>query len=198
MLHRETIRLSDVLLDVRLGAKRIVTPVPSVPTMDVDALIRAAYERGRLEGEQAVSEQLVRQRVEFSELQNGLLTALRGAFPRLAHESETTLIALALEAAQRLVAGLPISAGLVESVVREALAQANDTAELEVLVNPEDLRLLEAAQSPLLTAETGPQKVRFTAAPTVTPGGCLVHTRFGTVDATRETKLENLRESLAT
>ncbi|MEN9573724.1 MAG: Yop protein translocation protein [Verrucomicrobiota bacterium] len=197
MLHRETIRLPEALLDVRLGGHRVVTPAPTAPPVDVEALTRAAYERGRLEGEQAVSEQLVRQRVEFSELQNGLLATLRGTFPSIAHESETTLIALALEAAQRLVASLPISAELVEAVVREAIAQANDTAELEVLVSPEDLRRLEAAQSPLLTAGTGQQKVQFTAASTVTPGGCLVHTRFGTVDATRETKLVNLRESMS-
>ena len=196
MPHRESIRLPEILLDVRLGAKRVVTPVPTAPSVDVEALTRAAYERGRIEGEQSVSEQLVRQRVEFSDLQNGLL-AERGTFPRIAHESETTLIAIALEAAQRLVAGLPISVDMVEASVREALAQANDATKLEVQLNEEDLRLLESAQSPLLAAESGPQRLRLVASPDITRGGCLVHTRFGTVDARRETKLVNLRESLA-
>jgi flagellar assembly protein FliH len=189
MPHRESIRLPEILLDVRLGAKRVVTPVPTAPSVDVEALTRAAYERGRIEGEQSVSEQLVRQRVEFSDLQNGLLAEL--------HESETTLIAIALEAAQRLVAGLPISVDMVEASVREALAQANDATNLEVQLNEEDLRLLESAQSPLLAAESGPQRLRLVASPDITRGGCLVHTRFGTVDARRETKLVNLRESLA-
>ena len=197
MPHRESIRLPEILLDVRLGAKRVVTPVPTAPSVDVEALTRAAYERGRIEGEQSVSEQLVRQRVEFSDLQNGLLAELRGTFPRIAHESETTLIAIALEAAQRLVAGLPISVDMVEASVREALAQANDATNLEVQLNEEDLRLLESAQSPLLAAESGPQRLRLVASPDITRGGCLVHTRFGTVDARRETKLVNLRESLA-
>ena len=152
MAHCETLRFSAPLLDVRLAGGGL-TASPTQPAVDVDALIRAAHERGRLEGEQAVSEQLIRQRVEFSELQNGLLATLRGTFPRVVQECETTMVALALEAAQRLVAGLPVSAEMVEAAVREAIAQANDTSELEVLVNEADLQVLQHAQSPLLIAE---------------------------------------------
>lgn len=195
MAHRETLCFTAPLLNVRLAGGGL-TASPAQPAVDVDALIRAAYERGRLEGEQAVSEQLIRQRVEFSELQNGLLATLRGTFPRVVQECETTMIALALEAAQRLVAGLPVSSEMVEAAIREAIAQANDTSELEVLVNEADLQVLQRAQSPLLAAEAGPQKLRVAASPDISRGGCLVHTRFGTVDARRETKLENLKESL--
>lgn len=195
MTHREPIHLGALLLDARWGTAPAPPPVLAA---EVDALTRAAHECGRLEGEQAMSEQLVRQRVEFSELQNGLLAALRGTFPRVVQECETAMIALALEAAQRLVAGLPVSAKMVEAAVREAIAQAGEVSEVEVLVNAADLALLKRAKSPLLAAETGPQKVRLTAGPDITRGGCLVHTRFGTVDARRETKLANLRESLAT
>ncbi len=195
MTHHETIRLTAPLREVRLD-KGGLTASTANPATDVDVLTRAAYERGRLEGEQAMSEQLVRQRVEFSELQNGLLATLRGTFPHVVQECEATMIALALEAAQRLVAGLPVSAEMVEAAVREAIAQANDISELEVLVNEEDLKLLKRSKSPLLAADGGPQKIRLAASPDITRGGCLVHTRFGTVDARRETKLENLRQSL--
>ncbi len=195
MAHCETFRFSAPLLDVRLAGSGLTTS-PAKPAVDVEAVTRAAYERGRLEGERAVSEQLIRQRVEFSELQNGLLATLRGTFPRVVQECETTMIALALEAAQRLVAGMPISAEMVEATVREAIAQANDTSELEVLVNEADLQVLQRAESPLLAADGGLQKVRVVASPEISRGGCMVHTRFGTVDARRETKLENLKESL--
>ncbi len=193
MAHRETLRFPVPLRDARLVGAPAPDPVPRV---DLDAVTRVAHERGRAEGERAVSEQLVQQRVEFSELQNGLLASLRGTFPRIAQECETTMIALALEAAQRLVAGMPISAEMVEATVREAIAQANDTSEVEVLISEDDLALLKRAESPLLTAGSGAEKIRLTSAPDITRGGCIVHTRFGTVDARRETKLENLRQSL--
>ena len=195
MMLRESLHFTAPLRDVRLAGGGL-TAAAGPSAVAVDALTRAAYERGRLEGEQSVSEQLVRQRVEFSELQNGLLTELRGTLPRVAQECESAMIALALEAAQRLVAGLPISAKLVEAVVREAMAQANDAAEIEVRLNEADLKLLKRAKSPLLAAGEGPQKLLLVAAPDITRGGCLIHTRFGTVDARRETKLENLRHAL--
>lgn len=196
-MRSETIWLTAPLLGVRLNASAGATPSSAMPAVDVEALTRTAYERGRLEGERAVSEQLIRQRVEFSELQNNLLKTLQGTFPRVVQDCEATMISLALEAAQRLVAGMPVTAELVEATVREAIEQANDTSELEVLVNEGDLSLLQRAKSPLLDANTGPQKIRLSVSPEVAPGGCLVHTRFGTVDARRETKWQNLRQTLS-
>jgi flagellar biosynthesis/type III secretory pathway protein FliH len=42
--------------------------------------------------------------------------------------------------------------------------------------------------------ETGPLK--FSSSPEVTRGGCIVQTRFGLVDARRETKIEQVKQSL--
>ena len=61
------------------------------------------------------------------ELQRGILTSLQTVLPKVAHEAETALIDLALEAARKIVAGLPMDAALVEQTVREALRQAEDT-----------------------------------------------------------------------
>src|SRR5215213_2337418 len=90
--------------------------------------LQASFEKGRLEGERALSEQLVRQRAELMELQTGVLAALRDSVPQAARSCERALVTLALEAAQRLVFGLPVSAELVEAAVKEACAQVEDTA----------------------------------------------------------------------
>jgi len=150
---------------------------------------RAAYERGLRDGEATLREQLLTQRNEFLELQRGVLDSLRQAVPQVVHDSESALIALALEAAQRLVAGMPVSAEMVQSVVRESLAQVEDTTEITVSLHPEDLALLQPAAE---------NKMHFQASPEVTRGGCLVQTRFGVIDARRETKLELLKGSLTT
>ena len=84
------------------------------------------------------------------------------------------LVELALEAAQKIVAGMPIQPKIVEAVVREALAQVEDSAEITMHLNPDDLVLLRKHQSPILQGlpETGP--VRFTTSAEVTRGGCMV------------------------
>ena len=156
----------------------------------------AAYERGRQDGESTLSKQLLQQRNEIAEMQHGVLQSLTNAIPQVVQATETALMDLALEAARRLVAGLPITSEMIEAVVRETVQQVEGSAEITVQLHPDDLALLRQHQSPVLNglAETGP--LRFVTSSEVTRGGCLVQTRFGMIDARRETKLEQLGLSL--
>lgn len=159
--------------------------------------LQAQYEQGRLEGERALGQQLVQQRAEVLELQTGVLTSLREAVPQVIRECERALVQLAYEAAQKLVFGLPISAELIEAAVREACAEVEDSAEFIVQLNPEDLALLERVNSPLLLPQGGQDRIRFQPSSQVTRGGCVVQTRFGIIDARRETRFTLLRQHLS-
>jgi len=193
MKWSDTIPFSHPLRGVRL--------LTQAPRQDWQAHLRdceqSAYERGRRDGEHALSEQLLQQRNETVELQKGILDSLRRVVPQVAQEGETALISLALESAEKMVAGLPINAELVEAVVREALQQVEDTAEIIIQLHPDDLALLRRHNAPVLAGlpETGP--LRFTSSSEATRGGCIVQTRFGLVDARRETKIKQLRQALA-
>ena len=189
----KVIPFSVPLRDVRLQA----SVSPAEAEQDRRELEQAAYERGLRDGEKALSEQLMAQRTELLELHQGGIESLRGVVPQLVQASEKSLVELALEAAQKLVGGMPIKPNLIEAVVREALGQVEDNAEITVQLNGEDLALLRRHHSPVLEGlpETGP--LRFLSSPDVTRGGCIVHTRFGLLDARRETKIEQLRQSLA-
>ena len=158
---------------------------------------REAYERGRRDAEQVLQGELARQRGELQALQQGVLTSLRQAMPQVVRECEDNLIALAIEVARKLVADLPTAAEMVEASVREALAQVEDAAEMQVQLHPEDLAVLRRAGSPLLNENAGPEKISFAGSAEVSRGGCLVRTRFGVVDNRRETKLELLKQTLA-
>lgn len=157
---------------------------------------QAAYERGRRDAEKALQQQLLQQRTDLMELQNGVLNSLRQVLPRVAGECESALVELALEAARKLVAGLPLSAEMVEAAVREALAQVQETTEFTVRLHPEDLELLRRAQSSTLPSQDNSGPIRFEPSAEINRGGCLVQTRFGVIDARRETKFEMLTKSL--
>ena len=192
MKWSETITFNPALSDVRL--------LTQAPAQDWTAHLREreeiAYQNGRREGERALSQQLLQQRNEILELQQGVLQTLKKILPQVIEESETALIQLALESAQKVVAGLPIKVSLVEAVVREALSQVEGTTEITVQLHPDDLALLRKHESPLLNeaADTGP--IRFTHSAETSRGGCVVQTRFGIIDARRETKIEQLSKTL--
>ena len=84
--------------------------------------LKASFDRGLVEGERNLSAQLVQQRSEVMELQTGVLAALRDAVPQVTRDCERALVTLAIEAAQRLVGGMPISQEMVEASVKEACA----------------------------------------------------------------------------
>jgi flagellar assembly protein FliH len=192
MKSSETIRFQEPLRDVRLANTAAASAESRLREAE-----QAAFERGRHEGEKALREQLLQQRAEMIDLHQGVVASLRSIVPQLTQEAEKALVNLALEAAQKIIAGMPIPPRLVEAVVREAVSQAEDSAEITVHLHADDLALLRKHQSPLLQGlpETGP--LRFTHSSEVSRGGCMVHTRFGLLDARRETKIDQLRHALA-
>lgn len=188
----DTIPFERPLQDLRL--------LVQTPHQDWDAFLRereqAAYERGRQEGEHALSQQLLQQRDHAVELQKNVLSSLGRAVPQVVRETENALIQLALDSAQKIVAGMPVTAEMVEAVVREAVRQAEGSAEITVQLHPADLALLRSHNAPVLHGLPEAGTLRFAGSSEVTRGGCLVQTRFGVIDARRETKVEQLRQTL--
>lgn len=191
----ETIRLPKPLRDVR-RAEASPAPPPAQEAA-FKAQLEESYQRGRADGEKALNEQLLKQRAEMQELLQGVMASLRQAVPQVVRDTENTLISLALAVAQKLVADIPISAAMVEAAVRDALTQVEGTAQFTVRLHRADLDLLKGSKSPVLTEADGKQ-FRFLPCSEVTRGGCVVETRFGTVDARRETKFDLIKRSLAT
>lgn len=159
--------------------------------------LQASYERGRIEGERALSQQLLEQRSELMELHNGVVASLQQVLPQLIRDSERALVQLSLEVARKLVGELALTPQVIETAIQDALAQVEETTDMTVLLHPEDFALLQRAQSPFLQAREGAGHVRVQEAPDITRGGCLVRTRFGLIDARRETKFELLQKALA-
>jgi flagellar assembly protein FliH len=187
----EPIPLKEPLRDVRWRTGALLESESIVAER-----LQARYEQGLREGEKALREQLLAQRNELLELQQGVFHSMLHCLPQLQQDCEQDLIALALEVAQKIVAGLPISAEMIEAAVREALAHCEATQELTVLLHAEDLALLQRVNAPVLVTTLAGEKLRFQASPEVTRGGCLVQTRFGVLDARRETKFDLLKKSL--
>jgi flagellar biosynthesis/type III secretory pathway protein FliH len=85
---------------------------------------------------------------------------------------------------------------MIETSVHEAIAQVENDTDFTVLLHQADLELLQKTCSPLLTQGERERQIRFRASTDVTRGGCRVHTRFGTIDATRETKFHLMKRAL--
>lgn len=158
-------------------------------------LIEDRYREGYEAGQKALAEQLVEQRKQLIDIQTGLLRSIQAALPNVVAECEKSVVLLAIESARKVVESVPITAEMMESVVKKALAELQDTAEYEVLMHPEDLALLEQVSSGLLPNGNS-SKVRFGVDSSVTRGGCVIKTRHGAITAIRERMFEKLEAAV--
>jgi flagellar assembly protein FliH len=183
------------------GVVRGVSLVPPQPPIDPAVVIRererVAYAQGLADGEQRLGEQLLRQRNELLELHQGVLRSLQESVAQVCRDAEETLIEFAFEVARKVVAEIPIDRALIEANIRSALAEAEEATEFFIHLHPEDIALLQRHASDSLAEVAQARPMHFIPSPEVSRGGCMVRTKFGLIDARRETRLARIQEALA-
>jgi flagellar biosynthesis/type III secretory pathway protein FliH len=172
-------------------------PVPDAPIggapAELEAIRAAAYD----EGFAAATEQL-QGRLE------GPASALAAAAQQLqdlradaAASVEAEAVELALRIAeQALGAALAVDRELVVDVVRGALRRLVERDRVLIFVNPDDLEVVREHTARLVGELGGIEHCEVQAERRVRPGGAIVRTAEGEVDATLETKLARAREVL--
>ena len=173
----------------------IVPDVPgdrgTAPTLD--SIREQAYEEGFAAGVTQAQSQL-----------DGPAAALAGAAEQLqamradaAASVEADAVDLALRIAEQAVAAaIAADPELVVEAVRGALRRLVERDRVLILVNPDDLELVRDHTARLVSELGGIEHCEVQAERRVRPGGAIVRTSEGEVDATLETKLARAREVL--
>ena len=196
-----------VLKDIRIaGESSPLRQIEVVPREDLKLTEQAAYERGKKDAEANLQSQLEVMKTEYATEQQQKLADffkniqddLGGQVPRMLQSLEKHVINLAADIAMKIVAGTPVDKSMVETVVKDALVKAEKDTDVVVLLNQADLELLSQADSELLQRTHGSSEVVFKSSPEVSRGGCLLETRYGTVDARIETKADVLKKAVTT
>lgn len=173
----------------------VVVPDPPAPSAapSLDAVRDAAFEEGFAAGVAQAQSQL-----------DGPASALAAAADQLqalradaATSVEADAVDLALRIAeQALGAAVAVDPELVVEAVRGALRRLVERDRVLILVNPDDLELVRDHAARLVGELGGIEHCEVQAERRVRPGGAIVRTSEGEVDATLETKLARAREVL--
>ena len=103
---QHSIQFSESLKSVRVksGAESLVS------TAKMEGMLLARFQEGVEAGRKELAEQLVEQRNQLLQVQNGILRSLEHALPGVIAECEQSVVLLAFEAARRTVGALPATA----------------------------------------------------------------------------------------
>jgi flagellar assembly protein FliH len=110
----------------------------------------------------------------------------------LATEKQILDIALAI-AEKILVSEIDSNSQAVVAIVKKAMDKVRDQTQITVRVNPADFEVVIAAKREMETILQREQSVEFAADQTVSRGGCVIDSGFGTADARLETQLQAVR-----
>jgi flagellar assembly protein FliH len=175
-----------------LEAVIVPEPPPGAPS-GIDAIREQAFEEGFSAGVAQAQAEL--------EAPAAALTAAAEQLQALRADAAASVEADAVELALRIAeqvlgAALAVNRELVVDAVRGALRRLVERDRVLILVNPDDLEIVREHTARLVGELGGIEHCEVQAERRVRPGGAIVRTAEGEVDATLETKLARAREVL--
>jgi flagellar assembly protein FliH len=151
--------------------------------------LSADDERLRREIERARAEE--RQRVDQ------FLASLEEQLYHLQRSFEEHVVKCALAVAERIVKReIARDQEFVLTQVREALKRVVGVSRIQLRVHPSDEALLHHRRAGLMEASDSLREIAIEVDETIEPGGCIIESESGSVDAQLSTQLKQIEEAL--
>ena len=154
---------------------------------------RSGYEDGQAEGLKKGQEQSQDEIERFSSIVQSFTSQQKDA----RKNADQDLVALALAVGRRIVgSATEVSDGPVLYAVRECLDSLEDKSRVVVKVHPDDLDVVRRHRADWLESLEGIEQLTIEGDADMTPGGCILETPKGDVDAQIEERLDRLQVTL--
>lgn len=186
----QKVEASNVEEDVE---KKVLERLKEVQETAYQEAYQLGLDEGKHEAYQRTSEE-IKMRLESFE---NLLNAISNLKKDLISNNETHLVQLAFHMAKRLAyRTVELDPTMITDVIRDAVEKAQAEEEVVVQVSPQQIEFLET-----LKAETGRElefmnNLKLEPVEGLAPGGCVIHTNYGEIDARMEGRVEKLWEGV--
>lgn len=187
----------QILADAQARAEALIDQAVSGAEQVSEESRRLGYEEGRTAGLAAARSELD---TEFADKRREIDAELEAArterFTQL-ESMQGDIIELALSVASRILRQrVDEDPELVVAMVGEAIGRARNGEKLRVRANPRDIPLIEEHEDHLITSVQGLKELELVGDPGVSPGGCVIESGHGYIDARLDRQLELVGDAL--
>jgi len=198
----------DVLFEAKKKAELIIQQAQEKAEViltnaktEVDKLTQSvqqeAYEKGfntgKEEGIKTGAEIIKKALVE---IQN-VLSEAKHKREEIIQTNQEIIIDLALMIAKKIIkTELATNKEAILKNLKQALKKVRDKEKITVKVNPVHLAELGARKEEFLVQVSGIEGIDFEEDKSIEPGGCIIETNFGLIDATISSQIEIIQEAL--
>jgi flagellar biosynthesis/type III secretory pathway protein FliH len=176
----------------------VAPPPPDFATLEEAARLQGyqiGFDEGHAAGMAAVEASMAPLIEQFRTILGGVHEN-HAAFYRAA---ERQVVDLALQIAQKVIEReIENMPDLAINVIRAALEEMDARTAIRVRVNPDDVEVLQRRWAQVVPPGIGADRIELQADERVQPGGGIIETTHGQVDAQLATKLEQLGNALWT
>jgi flagellar assembly protein FliH len=173
------------------------TSAEEKPEPDADTIRKMAYEAGFSEGETkgiAAGEEKIDGILQH--MQN-LLSEMQEMWKPLIAIHEQQIIQLICRATEKVVfGGIAVDQEAIKPTILCAFQMIPEPVEVTIEVNSEDAAYIDSAKADFFAHVKTLKHISVIPNPSITRGGCRVKTRFGEVDATVESRLDAIQQTL--
>lgn len=117
-----------------------------------------------------------------------------GTKEKILAEAEPQIIRMVMDIAEKVI-GRQIEKGAVVDVVKKSIAQSVGR-KIVVRIHPSDVPTVKEREKELMIGLEQNQSVSVKEDEEIPPGGCIVETEMGTVDARLETQIQAIKKAL--
>lgn len=180
---------SPTLAQAHFEAQRLI----NTAVAESEAMKKAAYEQGYRDGLVAVRAEMGGALATLRELALGA----RLDSEQMLRANEEQLIDLALAVARKVVGQeLGTDRSFVVNAVKEAVACVEAGNIVRIRISPNDFEILTSYWREAYGDKEGLSGTEIIADPKVQPGGCVIDTRTGVIDAQIATKFTEIADTL--
>ena len=166
------------------------TAYPNVAQYDMEEVQRAAYERGIQEGRQLAEKELIATVNSMVQAVDNWKTEQDNLRETMKHD----LLRLCMAVARQVVmCELKTNPEAISEIVRNMLDEADGRRVFAIHLHPEDAARLKKSPVAHLLEQS---EINVRVSEETEPGGCMIETAFGTLDARLETRISELAASL--
>ena len=152
---------------------------------------------GRQEAERAVRQQAEADRAAYREDIQAFIAHIEAERQRAWNEMEPQILGMVFELAKHVIKQeIEVSRDVSLAVVQNALRRVADAGNLRIRVHADDLQTIRGSREDLLTLVDNIRHVEIIEDRRVGPGGCIVETDAGNIDARLETQLAEAQNLL--
>lgn len=175
--------------------------VSPLPVADIDALLAAEYEHGRADGtrntaaeyESAIEARMAEERKLGEQLSKAIAEQIRQVSERLEREAFKFAVAIAGRIIKKEVT---VNDEIVVRQIQEALRRVAGQESIKVRVNPRCEAMVRQNREMLIAGSESVRELVVEIDEKIEPGGCIIETTSGTVDARLLTQLEQIEAAL--